>query len=111
MSSIRTRAAQRVLSTQIKESFNRSLITRDANLDSLFDECRQVEGYMKNAISFADHLKRSIEGIGVFCSGMNMSLGEIYATSHCHQRPSEQICGVHFSLAEWAGEAVRTHLG
>jgi len=106
MSSIRTRAAQRVLPTQIKESFNKNLITRDANLDSLFDECNQVEGFMKNLQSFTDHLRRSIDGIAAFSSGLNASLTELFSSSAHHSRPALQIAEVHQRMSGWAGECV-----
>lgn len=106
MSSIRTRAAQRVFFTQIKESFNKNLITRDANLDSLFDECNQVENYMKNLQSFTDSLKRAIDGIAAFSSGLNSSLSELLSTSKYHSTPAMKIAEVHQHMAGWAGECV-----
>ena len=106
MSSIRTRAAQRVKDMQIKESFNQNLVTRDEELETLFQECKEVEEYLKSVVESGEMLQRSVEVLGHFSNGLSSSLISLFSKSSFHDAPIEKISEAHQSLLQWTTETV-----
>lgn len=106
MSSLRTRTAQRVTSTQIKESFNSGLITRDTELDALLDECQTVEIALRKTGDCVDRLKSALDSIAVYSSDFSQALGELYGKSAFHQGLAMQVAEAHQAIRSWSVETV-----
>jgi len=104
MSSIRTSTAQRVLPTQIKESFNAGLITRDSELDSLLEECQTVEIALRKTGDCVDRLKSALDSITVYSSDFSQALEELYGKSAFHQGLAMQVTEAHQAIRSWSVE-------
>lgn len=61
---------------------------------------------MKNIQTFTDHLRRSVDGIAAFATGVNATLMELLSRSTYHSTPSQKISEVHHQLGAWATESV-----
>lgn len=76
---------------------NKNLITRDASFESLLDECYQIESLMKNMISYAEYLERSIEGIAYFSGGIGTAIPRLFDKSEAHREVISDISEAHRS--------------
>lgn len=95
MSSILTRTAQMVHSTQIREAIDGQTITRDPQIEALYKEANEIEQVIQQLVNYCEYLYKTLPALEYFSQGMSSVLPKLY-DSHTFLRESTlQISEVH----------------